>query len=183
MYTRARVSARAKVRGFELEKWLLGYVLIATVIGALFSAGVIYAFLLPKIHQIEASISELEVSFSKTGDEISNLHDRLSLIEMNYTHAFRRITTITGKYSYIGNPCINSPCLPGMVHSISKDDQYYLLTVNGIWLYENFSWEGYLPKEGDLVTVVGYLSMKRDIKGKYFYEIEIISLVPINGGR
>jgi len=66
-----------------LEKWLLGYVLISSVIGALFSAGVIYAFLLPRIHQIDESISELETALETNRDRLTNIEDRLSLFEEN----------------------------------------------------------------------------------------------------
>ena len=103
----------------------------------------------------------------------------VSVLAIKYMLNFRareRITTITGIYSYIGNPCTTSPCLPGMVYVVCKDHQFYYLTVNRIWLWENQSWEGYLPKEGDLVTVIGYLSTKQDIKGMSFYEMEVISL-------
>jgi len=61
--------------------WLLGSVLFAGFIGALFGLGTTYLYLLPRIHQIDSSILELESTLTKNEDRISNLDARLCMIE------------------------------------------------------------------------------------------------------
>ncbi len=53
---------------------ILSYVLTATIIGTLLGAAVTYAFLIPRIDQLDSGISELETT-------LSNLDERLSVIE------------------------------------------------------------------------------------------------------
>lgn len=92
------------------------------------------------------------------------------------------LTTITGKYLAVGNPCTTRPCLPGIVYAVSVDHTYYYLTVEGTWLWVpegNRSWDGYTPEEGDFVTVTGYVNKRKDISGRPFYEIEVVSLKPV----
>lgn len=88
----------------------------------------------------------------------------------------KNVTIITGKYVLAPNPCTTLPCLPGMVYAVLVDDKYYYLTVNQslLWVeWEQKSWEGYTPKAGDHVTVVGKIDEKRDIKGEIFYQLEV----------
>ncbi len=84
--------------------------------------------------------------------------------------------TLTGEYSYITNPCITEPCLPGMTFAVLSADTYYYLTVNGLGLAENRSWDGYTPAVGELVTVTGYLQEEKDIFHQSFYTVEVLSL-------
>lgn len=89
------------------------------------------------------------------------------------------MSTIKGKYVLSSNPCMSLPCLPGMVYAVLTDEGYYYLTEGGSWLWvdeEQKVWNGYSPKNGDHVIVVGDISSKRDIKGNTFYEIEVTSL-------
>ena len=88
------------------------------------------------------------------------------------------LTTITGRYSYIGNPCTTKPCLPGMAYALEANDQYYYLTIDDYCFSENRSWDGYAPELNDLVKVSGYLGKKKDVFGKTFCTIEVASLLP-----
>jgi hypothetical protein len=88
------------------------------------------------------------------------------------------LSAITGRYSYIGNPCTTEPCLPGMAYAVVANDKYYYITIEDHWLSENRSWDGYMPELDDLVTVAGYLGEKKDVFGKPFYTIEVVSLQP-----
>lgn len=88
------------------------------------------------------------------------------------------ITTITGTYLPVGNPCTTDPCLPCIVYAVLADGTYYHLTVGGSWFCESRSWDGYTPEIGDLVTVTGYVSQGVDIFGHPFYNLEVVSLKP-----
>jgi hypothetical protein len=86
--------------------------------------------------------------------------------------------SITGQYAFIGNPCTMTPCLPGMVYAVITDGNNYYLTVNGYWVMENNSWEGYTPQPGDAVRVSGVVSEKLDIYQKRFFNLEVVRLSP-----
>ena len=86
------------------------------------------------------------------------------------------LTTITGEYLPVGNPCTTTPCLPGIVYAVLADSRYYYITVESHWIWENRPWDGYIPTEGDHVKVTGYMSKRIDINGNSFYEIEGVSL-------
>jgi hypothetical protein len=88
------------------------------------------------------------------------------------------LSTTTGRYTYSGNPCTTDPCLPGMAYAVLVDEKPYYLTANGHFFIENRSWADYTPEPGDLVTVTGYLENKKDVFGKPFCTIEVISLRP-----
>lgn len=88
------------------------------------------------------------------------------------------LITIKGRYSYVGNPCTTEPCLPGMAYAVRVDDKCYYITINDRWFSENRSWNGYSPELDDLVTVTGHLEEKKDVFGKSFYTIEVVSLQP-----
>jgi hypothetical protein len=91
-------------------------------------------------------------------------------------------TTITGEYALVGNPCTTDPCLPCVVYAVLADGTTYYLTVEGHWLRENRSWDGYTPEVGDWVTASGRVSERADIRGDPFYEIEVWSLRPAGAG-
>jgi len=88
------------------------------------------------------------------------------------------VDIIRGVYSYVSNPCMTKPCLPGMVFAVLAKGTYYYLTIQGRMIFENRSWEGYSPEPGAIITVEGYLRTQEDIMGKKFFEIEVISLKP-----
>lgn len=88
------------------------------------------------------------------------------------------VNTIKGAYSYASNPCTTKPCLPGMVYSVLADGAYYYITVQDNFVFEDRSYQGYKPELGAPVEVTGYLSSDRDIFGRVFFKIELISLKP-----
>ncbi len=88
-------------------------------------------------------------------------------------------TKIRGKYSCIPNPCNTDPCLPGVVWAVIDDNETrFNLTLEGEWLWdcEETSWNGYIPEEGDTVTVEGKVSEHVDTQGRSYYNIEVDSL-------
>ena len=91
----------------------------------------------------------------------------------------KKTATITGEYVLAPNPCTTFPCLPGMVYTVLSDGKHYYITVNQSFLWaegEKISWNGYTPKAGDRVKVVGEIEEKQDINGKHFYQIVVKKL-------
>ncbi len=86
------------------------------------------------------------------------------------------LDVMIGWYLLIGNPCTTIPCLPGVAYAVFAHDEYYYVTIDGHWISENRSWYGYTPEAGDLVSVTGSLSEKRDAFGKPFHTIEVVSI-------
>ena len=85
---------------------------------------------------------------------------------------------VIGEYLIVGNPCTTDPCLPCIVWAVWAGDIYYHLTIQGAWLGEPHSWDGYTPAEGDKVAVFGEVSEGKDIFGHTFYNLEVNWLKP-----
>ena len=105
----------------------------------------------------------------------------ISLILAQSAICFENLSTtkIRGKYSCVPNPCKSDPCLPGVVWAvIDKDETSFNLTIDGEWLWgcEETSWNGYTPKEGDTVIIVGEVSEHKDTRDRSYYNIEVDSL-------
>ncbi len=90
----------------------------------------------------------------------------------------KNFDTITGRYLLIENPCTTVPCLPGVAYAVSVNGKYYYFTINGHCFSNNQSWNGYTPDVDDFVTVIGLLGERKDIFGKSFNIIEVVSLQP-----
>jgi hypothetical protein len=86
------------------------------------------------------------------------------------------LKTITGRYSFIASPCITDPCLPDMAYAVLTNEEYYYITMNGHWFSDDRSWDEYTPQSNDIVTITGYLQEKKDVFGKSFHTIEVVSL-------
>jgi hypothetical protein len=88
--------------------------------------------------------------------------------------------TIIGEYSCVPNPCTSDPCLPGMVWSVVNNDTTYHLTKKGEWKWgcEPTSWNGIIPKEGDIITVVGQVVEETDLRGYPYSNLEVEYLLP-----
>lgn len=87
-----------------------------------------------------------------------------------------KLVTITGQFTYAGNPCITEPCLPGMIYAVIANGNDYFITVEGSWYSENRKWDEYTPQPGDIVKITGYLNEQIDIRGDLFFTIEAVSL-------
>ncbi len=87
---------------------------------------------------------------------------------------------MTGEYAFVPNPCTTEPCLPGFIFALHVDETYYYLTVEGQWLWETQSWDGFVPQVGQMVKVSGEISEAIDTAGQVFYNLEVISLYPID---
>jgi len=66
-----------------------------------------------------------------------------------------------------------------MAYAVLANGKYYYITIDGHWFSDNRSWNGYTPDPDDLVTVTGSLDEKKDIFGKLFNVIEVVSLQPV----
>ena len=88
-----------------------------------------------------------------------------------------KISTITGRYSYLSNPCLTEPCLPGLAGAVSFNNKNYFLTIDGSWILDDHSWDKYTPHPNDIVTITGYIKKNKDIKGNIYFTIETLSLM------
>ena len=126
------------------------------------------------------SVTWVVVVFFLAAVEVSAVTSAVPHVSAMYS-PLRRIndsmTTITGQYSYVGNPCTTEPCLPGMIYAVSVNETVYYLTIDGCWLWENRSWNGYTPEIDDAVRVTGVTSEHTDIFGLPFFSIEVESIV------
>ena len=86
--------------------------------------------------------------------------------------------TITGKYAFLPNPCTTKPCLPGMAYVLESSGQYFFLTMGGRWLDKPVERWGWTPELGDIVTLSGRVTQRRDVHGEPFLTIEVESLIP-----
>ena len=90
------------------------------------------------------------------------------------------LTTIRGTYQCVPNPCTTDPCLPGLIWAVNDNDRIYYLVGRCGWEWgcENTVWNGYRPKEGDTVVVVGQVYEEQDLRDRTFYNIEVVFLLP-----
>jgi hypothetical protein len=90
-------------------------------------------------------------------------------------------TTIRGEYLCVPNFCFSDPCLPGMMWAVKHDDTVYYLIhemYGRLWDCSKTSWDGYRPKEGSTVVVVGEVLEAQDIWGNTYYSIDVEHLLP-----
>lgn len=87
-------------------------------------------------------------------------------------------TTITGTYVFLPNPCTTEPCLPGMAYAVRSATQCAFLTTQGRWSDPETERQGWMPRVGDTVTVVGRVAQRTDVRGQPFLTIEAESLRP-----
>lgn len=88
------------------------------------------------------------------------------------------LTTITGRYVFVPNPCTTDPCLPGMTYAVESGGQCFFLTLSGRWSDQAHAWKGRMPVLGSSVSVTGKITQRMDIRGDPFFTIEVESLVP-----
>ncbi len=61
------------------------------------------------------------------------------------------------------------------MYAVLADDTYYYISlVTG----EDRSWDGYTPKEEDIVKVSGYVHQDVDVYGEAFHMIDVVTLKP-----
>lgn len=86
--------------------------------------------------------------------------------------------TINGTYGMIANPATTDPVLPGMVAAVTANNVNYILTVNGEWVGEEFSWEEWTPEWNERISVIGVISEHVDLLSRTYYEIEVSDAFP-----
>lgn len=86
---------------------------------------------------------------------------------------------LMGKYTCNENPCMGYLCSRD-VWSLMEDNDIYYLTKDWEWLWgcEPISWNGYTPKEGDIVIVQGAVSEATDYQDNPYTNIEVENLYP-----
>lgn len=88
----------------------------------------------------------------------------------------KTLTTLTGQYCLVGNPCTTEPCLPGMASAVLADGEYYFLAVHDRLISDSCAWDKYWPQANDKVIVIGFPQRKEDVFGNPFHIIEVVSL-------
>ncbi len=93
--------------------------------------------------------------------------------------AFAQSTTqFTGILQQVGNPCTTNPCLPGLVWSLETDTADFILSVDNSWIWEDdLIINGTQYYEGDTIIVMGTDTIKYDIIGNPYYELEISEVI------
>lgn len=66
-----------------------------------------------------------------------------------------------------------------MTYAVLVNETYYYLTIDGRWLSQNQSWDGYMPEVNEIVSIAGVTSEGVDIFGVSFHKMEVESLVPV----
>ena len=87
---------------------------------------------------------------------------------------------LMGKYTCNENPCMGYLCSRD-VWSLMEDNDIYYLTKDWEWLWgcEPISWNGYTPKEGDVVIVQGAVSEATDYHDNPYINIEVENVCPL----
>lgn len=86
---------------------------------------------------------------------------------------------LMGTYTCNENPCMGYLCSRD-VWSVMEDNDIYYLTKDWEWLWgcEPMSWNGYTPKEGDIVMVEGEVSEATDYHDNPYINIEVENIFP-----
>ncbi|MGK7914653.1 MAG: hypothetical protein AB4038_03785 [Prochloraceae cyanobacterium] len=125
-------------------------------------------------------------TFSNDGDVSAMAKSSIYLDALNPLYSYISCVvdsapiTVTGEYTFVPNPCTTKPCLPGFIFALQVNETYYYLMVEGQWLWETQSWDGFVPQVGQTVKVSGEISEQIDTAGQVFYNLEVISLYPID---
>ncbi|MBD3223213.1 MAG: T9SS type A sorting domain-containing protein, partial [Caldithrix sp.] len=64
-------------------------------------------------------------------------------------------------------------------YAVHCDDQNYIVTVDGYWFDNGFSWKDYTPYPGDSVWTQGIITERHDIYWEPYYTIEVIDFKAI----
>lgn len=160
-----------------MNKDLVIAIVVSTLLGTLFAYSVTYVYFQPAFEDLLRQMRDMSETIGTLNQTVTTLNESLTEIRTSLYYP----ATIAGRLVHVGNPCTTSPCLPGIVLAVSAETGLYYLTVGGTWLWdgnEDFSWNGYAPRDGDHVIVIGYARMKCDLQGDIFWEIEVLSLTP-----
>ena len=82
--------------------------------------------------------------------------------------------TLVGKIVQVPNPCLNSPCLPGMVYALENDTSVFIISVGESWkLTDNpLIINDDTLCLNDFVEIIGKINYRKDINSEEYYEIE-----------
>lgn len=84
-----------------------------------------------------------------------------------------------GIYAIVGNPCLNDPCLPGVVSAVQVNDTCFIITKDDHFCWNGeFEWNGYAPVMGDSVVVTGAVTLRTDIFGRQYSTIDVADFFP-----
>jgi len=79
-----------------------------------------------------------------------------------------------GKIVQVPNPCMENPCLPGMVYAVETDTAFFIISLDGLWifLHDHLIVDSDTLNLGDAIRFFGAISIKYSINGnKKYYEI------------
>ncbi len=85
--------------------------------------------------------------------------------------------TIVGKIVQVPNPCLDSPCLPGIVYAIENDTSVFIISIGKKWLWADQSLiiNNTTLETNDSVAIIGNINCAKDINLDKYYEIEVSS--------
>lgn len=127
----------------------------------------------------------------ETPDDYMPIHCSISIVKYSNGFITGRITslsqdttipvsslfnvTLAGKISQTSNPCMDSPCLPGIVYAFESDTAVYILSIDNHWkwsdsplIINNNAFE-----LNDSVVIIGRPTCEKDVNSEIYYAIEV----------
>ena len=101
----------------------------------------------------------------------------LVILVLVFGNLHSQTVTISGKIRSMPNPCLTIPCLPDVVFAIKTDSINYIIVLQNQWAEPPLIIEGHTFDVGDFITAEGIVSVKQDIYGEDYYEIDIMSVI------
>jgi hypothetical protein len=104
------------------------------------------------------------------------------LLFLIFGSLYSQTTTVSGKVTMVGNPPLEPIPVPGLVYAIESGPINYIITLNGYWQWGDgpLVIDTYTFEMEDPIIVEGIVSVKQDIWGEDYYEVEVISVVPVS---
>ncbi len=83
--------------------------------------------------------------------------------------------SITGKIAEISNPCLDSPCIPGIVYALKNDTANFIISINNSWKWVNgpLIIDDVNLELNDSIKITGVINTNKDLQNQNFYEIEL----------
>lgn len=83
--------------------------------------------------------------------------------------------TLAGKIVQIANPCLASPCLPGIVYAFKSDTTIYILSIDNHWEWSDSPLiiNSNTFELNDSVVIIGRPTCEKDVNSENFYAIEV----------
>ena len=82
-------------------------------------------------------------------------------------------STYSGKITYIPNPCLTKPCLPGVVFGLKTTLNNHVLSINAKWFNNRLIIDNIEYFVDDEVEITGIMTTKQDVNSNGYTELEI----------